>query len=174
MALTGYVLSEDCGQNASGVLSVHLAIKKEVISFTKLNKAFTDVTMAVDGVFVLFEGMDGTITYNANIIAEGSTTAIEHTITIPNRKFSDYLTQSLQTINDDSYCGIIAIVTLVNGHKFVVGYDDLIGSAKPLRVAASDLTSGDTLTSQSGGSLVLTCQTPRFPLMFKGVIPVAA
>ena len=149
MALTAG-LTKVCESRSGGLVSLWLANKHDVSSFTLTGSLYSAVTMVSGKVFYKFEfEQDSGQIKEDGTINESGAGSIAHTIEFYIAKLSQANRDGLQQIFDSTPCGLIGIALDANGTKWVLGYNEKFLSERTLRLRTLAVDGGKAFTTSS-------------------------
>lgn len=171
MSITeGY--SQPCTASTGGLVNLWLTDKDNVTSFTLSGSEYNAVTMNASAVFYKYEFEQDTGGLRQNGTRESRSSIVTHEVEFYMTKLSTTQRDALQAIIDSSICGLIAIAEDANGQKWVLGYSENFGTARPLKFASSEGATGVAFSEDNGTTVMLSSSDNELARIFTGVVPV--
>lgn len=142
MSLSTYIKSP--GKNVSGNMYVFLAEKDNITSITVSGGEVTEIVMDVGSYFHQIQAEKNTIIFTEEEDDEiRESVWYEHRISFEIGHVNKSANTLIDSLIDAIQSGIIAIVTNSNGHSWLVGYNEIDGLRRALKVEESTYTAGE-------------------------------
>lgn len=166
--------SQPCESNSGGGLTLHIANKDDVSTFTLLGEDYSAILMNGGAVFFKYEFEQESIVALSEGTRENNSLMYENTITFLLSKISSIQRKAIQDIIDSSLCGVIAIIEDTNGVKQVFGFSQTLGKEYPMKISGDTTTTGQALGDANGSTVVLLAKgTEKARILLNSVtIPV--
>jgi len=170
MSLTGFI--KTCGAKAAGVLSVWVAKKDDVTSFTLTSGEYSAVTMNGANLFKEYDFKKDEAELKIGTTRENGSKMVANTVDFFVDELSTTSQAAIDELANESNCGLIVIVGDNNGNKWVLGYSETHGKKRPAELLTGEATTGRVLTDQNGEVVTLFSDGRDRPLNFTGTVPV--
>jgi hypothetical protein len=172
MPLLGY--NPACGSRSGSINRIWLALATEVTSLALETgkKNYDTITMESTNVFKDYKFEKNTAELRFSDVRENGSFKSDGVLELMLAKLTQESRDSIQELADNSNCGLIAIVEDANGTKWVVGYTEKHGKARPLELRTNEGTTGKGLTDTNGDVLTLGCDAGEKFRTFTGTVPV--
>lgn len=172
MALLG--LTRVCGQNKGGVKALYITEVASVSSMTKGTgvESYSTITMTTGAIFKKYAFEEDTAAFKPNVEANKGASKITTTVEADLGKMDLTARNSIQDLLDKNNCGFIAIVELNSGAKFVLGYNEIDGKDRPVRITGNAGDSKLEFMDPNAQVLTLTHIGSVLPTTFTGTIAV--
>lgn len=171
MSLSAGFIKDCTASRVGGLAAVHIASADDITSMTGAAGDYTVITMVAAKVFVKFEFEQDVAEWREN--GEGVKGAKQYTheteIVLP--ALSTVQRNAVQELADQA-CGMIVIVTLANGEKFVQGYSEAFTTDRPAYFLSDATTSGQAILDPDQSTVVLQSIDADKAFTYSGVIPV--
>lgn len=161
-----------CENNTGGLVNLWLSDKANVSSFTESGGEYTAVTMTSSNVFYKYEFEQDMAEYTNPATRENSSTLVNHNIEFYLTKMSTTQRNAIQALFDSSTCGMVAIAEDANNNKWVVGYSENFGTARPLKIASTEGGTGKAFTDGNGTTVNVASSDNELARVFTGTVPV--
>lgn len=174
MALIGY--NKVCGPRSGGGITLWLASKSDVASFTLATdeKFYDTVTMEASAVFTKYEFDADTCGFVITPTRENRSKKYEPKIEWTLGKLDKASRNAVEEIMDASDCGLIGIVEDANGQKWVCGYSEKHKKDRPLEFGDGTIDIGKALSDGNVVTISLMATSGEMPRAFDGEVPVVA
>ena len=96
--------------------------------------------------------------------SENDASSSTNTITMNLGRLTVGTRDSMNELLQEVGCGLVIGVELNNDDKFIVGYDNVHGTRRPLTITGGDVNSGAALKDESKSELVFSNETTNMPL----------
>jgi hypothetical protein len=165
--LLGFTRSDACdGTNAGGVAQVFASKLVNVTSFTLAagQKYYDTVTMAATEVFQAYEFEQDTAQLTINTTAAGGAKKGSATLVMDLSKMDELLRDAVDELADTSYCGVVLVVKLTNGTRYVLGYNEADLKRRKCRLESAAQDSNKLAEEETKATLTFQydCnETPR-------------
>jgi len=171
MALLG--LTRPCTKNNGGGAAFYLTKAENVSSMTLGSgvQSYSAITMVSGEVFTKYEFEEDIAAYRPGSEATKGAYKVTDVIEIDLGKVDQAQRDAIQELLENNACGFVGIYESNNGDKWVIGYDELDGTDRPLRVTT---TAGDTkqdLMEPSNNILTMTRIGREMSREFTGTVP---
>jgi len=161
-----------CENNTGGLVNLWLTDKANVSTFTLVGGEYTAATMVSSAVFYKYEFEQDQAEYTNPASRENSSTLVNHNIEFYLTKMSTTQRNAIQALFDSSTCGMVAICEDANNNKWVVGYSENFGTARPLKIASTEGTTGKAFTDGNGTVVNIASSDNELARVFTGTVPV--
>lgn len=174
MAVSGYLIKEDCGSRPSSIASLKILSLREVDSATydEQTQRWTALSVVTNSVFKEYEFKAGEAELKITPTTENRVTKWINLITFKAEKLSDKVLNVIEEFAVHSYCGMVAEATTFYGEKYFIGYDREYKGIGPLELQSGELTTGRGLSGAQGGDISLVSETPNRPMLFADALNV--
>ncbi|MDR2935862.1 MAG: hypothetical protein LBU80_00755 [Rikenellaceae bacterium] len=142
--------------------SIRLTVRSDIvaIAYDESRDAYTSITLASGETPAIYTFGEEQATYRETINLDNGVRITTHTLAFSFDKMDADARKALCEIATASLCGLVAVVTTENNDTLLVGYSREMAGERPLRLAASDASTGAKQTDPGTVNLALeSCDT---------------
>lgn len=163
---------KDCAADrVGGIKDIHITTKDDVASFTGTNGTYTAVVMETGKIFVKYEFEQDVAEWRESGEGVKGAKQYTHEVEFVLPALTQLQRDAIQDLADQA-CGLIIIVTLSTGIKFVVGSSDKFLLDRPAYFLSDATTSGQALLDPDQSTVVLQSIDATKASIFTGSIPI--
>ncbi len=151
-----------CGKRSGGVKSIRLAERNDItaVAYDESCDAYTGITLASGKSPATYSFGEEQATYRETTNLDNGVRIVTHSLRFSLDKLDADAREALCEIATASLCGLVALVTTENNDTLLVGYSREMAGERPLRLAASDASTGTKQTDPGTVGLALeSCDT---------------
>jgi len=163
--------SRACSASSGGCLQLWLGNISQLTSFTlATDGTYSAQTLTTGSVMYEYEFEQDTAEFREVVTVDEATGSISvsQEIEFYLRKMTDSSRDAIQALIDESSCGLFGVVKDANGTQWVLGYNEVSTTNRPLRMLSDNSTTGKAFTDANGSTVILKCVNQEKARTFTG------